>query len=560
MKTYEELYNIFSWESFSRENLDWSPKERLNITHEAVDRHAKDPHKVAMFCIRQGGQCEKITYRELQRFTNRFANLLRGLGIGRGDRVARLLPRIPESYFAFLGTWKAGAVDVPLYTAFGPEAIAYRVKDSGVKLIVTDAENRKKLTSIKDIEGVNILVVSSGKGVGLHKGDQSFWHEMDQASDRFDTVSCRQNENAVILYTSGTTGSPKGTMIPMSGIITVLPFARFNLDIQPHDMFWGFADPGWAYGLLTAGASSLVLGNSLIVYEPGFTAEGWYETIARYEVTNFTAAPTAFRLIMAAGEDLTKKYDHSSLRRLSSAGEALNPEVAVWFKRHFGIDLFDMYGMTEVGMLIANNPYNSVKLGSMGKPIFGFQIALVNDMGEPVPKGKVGIISCHRENPYFLCHGYLNNPEKWEAAFLKGCWFNTGDLARQDEDGYYYFEGRNDDVISSAAYRIGPAEVENVLIEHPAVAESAVVGKPDKLRGEVVKAFVVLKPNYQPSDSLKEEIQLFVKNRLAKHSYPREIEFVNDLPKTPSGKIMRKVLREKEYERARENEPVFKGK
>ena len=551
MPTYEALYETFSWEAFCRENLDWDPKEKLNIAHEAVDRHAHDPHKIALFCIRNSGICEKITFWELQKFTNRFANVLGALGVERGDRVARLLPRIPETYFCFLGTWKAGVVDVPLYTAFGPEAIAYRVKDSGAKLIVTDAENREKLRKIEDqLDGVDIMVVPEQKGRGLRKGDLSFWQEMDQASDHFEAVACREDETAVILYTSGTTGPPKGTLIPMSGIITILPFAKYNLNIQPNDMFWSFADPGWAFGLLTAGTSSLVLGNSLMVHEPGFTAENWYKTVAEYEVTNFASAPTAFRLIMAAGEDLPKKYDVSSLRCLCAGGEAVNPEINYWFKKHIGVDVFDIYGITEVGMLVANSVYMPVKPGSMGKPVFGFQIALLDEKGEPVTKGHVGTISCPRENPYFLAKGYLNKPEKWEGAFMNGRWFNTGDLARQDEDGYYFFEGRDDDVISSAAYRIGPAEVESVLIEHPAVVESAVVGKPDDLRGEVVKAFIVLKSTYSPSEDLKQAIQLFVKGKLAKHNYPRELEFVDDLPKTPSGKIMRRLLRKAEYEKA----------
>jgi acetyl-CoA synthetase len=322
------------------------------------------------------------------------------------------------------------------------------------------------------------------------------------------------------------------------------------MDIRPHDMFWAFADPGWAFGLLTAGSSSLALGNSLIVHEPGFTAENWYKTVSEFEVTNFTSAPTAFRLIMAAGEDLVKKYDVSSLRCLCAGGEAVNPEITLWFRKHIGVDVFDVYGITEVGMLIANNVYMPVKPGSMGKPVFGFQIALVDEKGAPVPQGEVGIISCPRENAYYLSNGYLNKPEKWEAAFISGRWFNTGDLGRQDEDGYFYFEGRDDDVISSAAYRIGPAEVESVLIEHPAVVESAVVGKPDDLRGEVVKAYIVLKDTYPSSEELKEDIKTFVKGKLAKHNYPKELEFMSDLPKTPSGKIMRRVLREKEYEKA----------
>jgi acetyl-CoA synthetase len=363
-------------------------------------------------------------------------------------------------------------------------------------------------------------------------------------------VECKADDTSVILYTSGTTGQPKGTLLQQIAGITTLPFAKYNLDIQPNDMFWGFADPGWGYGLFSAGTTSLILGNSLMVYEPGFTAEGWYETISKYEVNIFTCAPTGLRLIMAAGEDLPKKYDISSLRRVCCAGEAANPELTVWFKKYIGVEVNDMYGITEVAMAIGNCPYIPVKPGSMGKPVFGFQVALLDENGDAVRQGQVGIITIPRDNPNFCAKGYLNNPEKWESCFLKGRWFNTGDLARQDEEGFYYYEGRTDDLISSSGYRIGPTEIENVLIEHPAVAESAVVGKPDELRGELVKAFIVLKSNYQPSEALKDEIQLFVKNRLAKHNYPRELEFIEDLPKTPTGKIMRKILREKEKEQA----------
>ena len=550
MPTYEELYNSFSWEGFCAEYFDWNPGEKFNIAHEAVDRYADKPDKKALICIRESGGCEEITFGELKKLTAQFANLLRGLGIERGDRVARLLPRIPETYIDFLGTWKAGAVDVPLYTAFGPEAIAFRIKDSGAKLIVTDAENREKLVKIEEqLKGVKIVVVPDEEGRGVRKGDLSFWKEMNQVSDEFETVACDQKEDAIIVYTSGTTGSPKGTLMPMSSLISVLPFARYCLEILPQEMFWGFADPGWTYGLLTAGTTALVLGNPLMVYEPRFTPEGWYETVEKYKVTNFTGAPTVYRLIMGAGDELPKNYDLSSLKRLSAGGEALNPEVVVWFKKQFGIDLFDMYGITEVGMLISNSPLLPVKVGSMGKPVFGFDIALVDEKGDQVPQGEVGLIACPRENPYFLSRSYLNRPEKYDAAFIKGRWFNTGDMARQDEDGYYYYMGRNDDVISSSGYRIGPVEVENVLIEHPGVVECAVVGKPDELKGEVVKAFVVLKKDLQPTNSLQQEIQLFVKERLSKHNYPREVEFIDELPKTPSGKIRRKVLQEKEYER-----------
>ncbi|WP_395858262.1 acyl-CoA synthetase [Desulfofundulus sp. TPOSR] len=519
------------------------------MTYAAVDRYAVDPKKVALFHVRKDFSVEKITFRELKELSNKFANVLTGFGLQRGDRVARLLPRIPETYISFFGTWKAGMVDVPLYTAFGPDAIEYRLRDSGAKVLITDVENRRKIEPIKDTfkDNLKIIVVANEQEQGLQPGDLSFWHEMNNASGDFVAADTKLHDPAVFVYTSGTTGPPKGTVILQKGIISVMPYAEYCLNVLEDDMYWGFADPGWTYGLFSAGSAVMALGRSLVVYEPRFEPEGWYKTVKKLGVTNFTAAPTAFRAIMAAGDDLARAYG-LKFRYLASAGEPLNPEVVYWFEKHFGVPVRDMYGITEVSMLICNSPYLPLRIGSCGKPVPGFEVSIRDEQGRECAAREIGLI-CAKHNGFFLSDGYFGKGEKWQKAFIQGEWFNTGDLAYKDEDGYFYFVGRHDDVISSAGYRIGPFEVESCIMEHPAVAECAVIGKPDALRGEIVKAFVVLCSGYRASDELATEIINFVRTKLSKHNYPREIEFVGELPKTSTGKIQRRILRDLELER-----------
>jgi acetyl-CoA synthetase len=541
-KSYEEMREKFTWDDFTKKNLDWDPAKRFNFAHEAVDRHAKDPNKVALFYISPEGREEKYTYRELKHLSSKFANVLKNLGVGKGDRVARMLPRCPESYATFMGTWKIGAVDVPLYTAFGPEAVEQRVKGAGAKILVTDSENRGKVERIEGgLPGVDIVVVGGERGLGIRRGDVGFYHEMASATREFETVETKSEDLAIIQFTSGTTGPPKGAMVTHGSMICLLPYPRYCLGIQEDDVFWGFADPGWIYGLLTAGSGVLVMGGSLLVHGGRFDAKTWYEIMQRYEVNNFTAAPTAFRTVIAAGDDLPQQY-RLKVRRLSSAGEALNPEASLWFEKHFGVPMSDHYGATEVGMTLGNYPFMKQKPGSMGKPCPGFDVAILDEAGNKLAPGQTGVIAVKR-NKYLLAQGYWNDKEKWDARFLKGEWFNTGDLAATDEDGYFFYKGREDDIISSSGYRIGPAEVEGTLLEHPGVAEAAVVGKPDEQRGELVKAFVVLKAGFESSGDLSKELQNLVRNRYSKHAYPREIDFLPELPKTESGKVMRRELR-----------------
>ena len=542
--TPEEIHQQFNWEEFSRQHLDWNPAERLNIAHEVVDRHAQDPKKVALFCISREGKEETYTYREMKNLTSQLANVLRDLGVKKGDAVARLLPRIPEAYITLFGTWKAGAIDIPMYTAFGPEAVRYRLQDSGAKLIVTDAEDRDKVDETKEsLRGVKVMVVSRDRSSGMRRGDLSFWSEMDKARKEFSPVETSAEDIAMLQYTSGTTGLPKGTAIPHKGIITVLPYPKYMLDVRDDDMFWGSADPAWVYGSLTVGSTLLCLGHSLLVDEGRLEAKRWYEIMERWKVTNFSAAPTTYRTILAAGDALPKQYK-LKVKRLTSGGEFLNAEAMLWFERHLGVPIADQYGITEVGMILGNYPGMKLKPGSMGKPFPGFEIRIMDEEGNEAAPNQTNLIVA-KVNPYFLSTTYWKQPEKWKECFIQEGWFNTGDLAAKDEEGYFYFKGRSDDLMSLSGYRVGPAEVEASLMEHPAVSEAAVVGKPDPIRGEVIKAFIVLKTGNKPGDRLAQEIQESVKKRLSKHSFPREIEFLPELPKTASGKIMRRELRKR---------------
>lgn len=540
---YEKIYNGFHWDRFCDGLFNWDWKKQFNITQAVVDLNMKDTDKIALYHITKEFSVNSITFGELKNRINKFTNALRSIGLKKGDRVARLLPRIPETYVSFLGTWKSGMVDVPLYTAFGPDAIAYRIRNSEAKVLITDQSNLDRLSTISDLlKDIKVILVNPDGKKRSETQVIDYCRLVQDADDAEIEVETTTDDLALLVYTSGTTGPPKGTTITHNGILSVLPYAKYCLDIHENEMFWGFADPGWTYGLLSAGSAPMVLGAGLVIFEPGFDAESWYKTVTQLEIKNFTAAPTAFRAIMAAGEELAEKYK-PKFRYLSSAGEPLNPEVIRWFESQFGTPIRDMYGITEVSMVIGNNPCFGIKSGSCGKPIPGFEVRLKSDSGCDCEKIEVGSI-CVKQNNHFISNGYWGLEEKYRNSFIDDNWFDTGDLAFQDEDGYFFFVGRKDDVISSSGYRIGPFEVENCIIEHPAVAECAVVGKPDTLRGEIVKAYVVLNRDYDASEELKRDVIELCRSRLSKHNYPREIDFIEALPKTSTGKIQRRKLRE----------------
>ncbi|MEW5898690.1 MAG: AMP-binding protein [Bacillota bacterium] len=520
--------------------------KNISVAHFLCDRHAQVPEKIALFYESAHGESAKFTFAELREYSSKLAAFLQKLGVQKGDRVAVMLPKTPELIISSLATWRLGAIYVPLFTAFGPDAISYRLQDSQACLVITDAGNRTKLTGASI--PVTVITVAGPGGAGIEKGDFSFWHELESGKPLSDPVSVCGDDLMILLYTSGTTGNPKGVEIPVRALASFEAYMRFGLDLREDDMYWNLADPGWAYGLYYNLMGPLLLGKATLFYNAPFTPLGTYKILEKYRVTNFAAAPTAYRAIIAAGDDLARQV-RLSLRVASSAGEPLNPKVISWTKEMWGVPVYDHFGQTELGMVVNNHHLPEleveIKPGSMGKSMPGFRMVVVDREGRELgPKQEGELAVDVAQSPLFWFRRYWNDEGRTKERFTaNGRYYLTGDAASVDEDGYFFFTGRSDDIILSAGYRIGPFEVESALMQHEAVAEAAVVGKPDELRGEVVKAYVVLKPGFSAGDALAEELSRFVKKRLSAHEYPREIEFVEQLPKTPSGKIQRFLLR-----------------
>ncbi|WP_044894503.1 acyl-CoA synthetase [Bacillus alveayuensis] len=542
---YASLTASFSWEDVFN-HFDWNPRERFNVAHEVCDRYAEDPSRIAIFHEDQFGHQQTITYRELRDWSNQMANVFRKLGIKKGDRVCALLPKNPALIVYILAAWKIGAVYVPLFTAFGPQAIEYRINHSEAKVILTNKTQRSKLPPQTKVPSLEHVFVTDGT---THPNDLSFWEALTNESTDHQTEKMTLDDLLAIQYTSGSTGMPKGAMWSHNMLINIYPYMRYAIDLRDDDIFLGGADPGWAYGLIFCTFAPMCFGVPIVFYEGPFKPEVYYYLMKKYHVTNFAYAPTAYRAMVAAGSEVINKYN-INVRAMSSAGEPLNPEVIRFFEQHLGVTVHDHYGLSETLMLIGNfNAINmEIRPGSMGFVLPGFEVALLDDAGNPVADGEVGQIAFNTDSIPNLFKGYWKDAEKTSEKML-GKWFLTGDLALKDEDGYFWFQGRADDIISSAGYRIGPFEIESCLLEHPAVVEAAAVGKPDPLKGEIVKAFVVLADGFTPSNELAQELSLFVKNRLSKHEYPREVEFVTELPKTTSGKIQRFILRNQEIEK-----------
>ena len=510
----------------------------VNAAQACCDRWA-DEERVALEFVARDFSRESVTFRQLSQDSARFANALAARGVGRGDVVAALLPRIPELLTVVLGVWRAGAIYQPLFTAFGPAAIESRVTAKGgsqAKLIVTDAANLAKLEGLANCPPV--LTVDRGA-----PGASAFADELAAQSDVFAPVVLGADDPFVMLFTSGTTGSPKGVRYPLRFLLAVAVYMLDGLDLRAEDRFWNVADPGWAYGMLYAVIGPLLLGHATTFYDGPFTVEAAVRVIKTLGITNLAAAPTAYRAMMAAG-DAAMADIAGQLRVASSAGEPLNPEVMRWAARALGCPMGDHYGQTEIGMVVNNHHGLSQdsKPGSAGLAMPGFELAVLDEALQPVAPGTPGVLAVSRSrSPLFMFAGYW----RADSPNLSGDWYVTGDTMLQDADGHFFFAGRNDDIITSAGYRIGPFDVESVIIEHPAVAEVAVVGKPDPERTEIVKAFVVLRKGHAPSDELAAELQQHVRKRLSLHAYPREVEFVDELPKTASGKVQRFVLRQR---------------
>ena len=546
MRDYSSAISQFDYPGTVNAALHGS-LEALNACVECCDRHALPGH-IALFWEGRDGREATWTFRDLQDQAARFANFLLAQGVGKGDKVAGLLPRTAELLIVVLATWRIGAVYQPLFTAFGPKAIEHRLGSSGARLVVTDAVNRPKLAEVAGCP--TVVTVGGEQGRGIVRGDYSFWAEVTNHSNQCEPVMLTGEDPFLLMFTSGTTGPAKALSVPLKAIVAFQSYTRDAVDLRPEDAFWNLADPGWAYGIYFGVTGPLAMGHPITFYDGPFTLESTCRVINKYGITNLTGSPTAYRMLIAGGEQFARSIK-GKLRIVSSAGEPLNPEVIRWFADHLGVVIHDHYGQTELGMVLCNHHglEHPVHLGAAGFASPGHRIVVLDDQHQELGVGQPGILAVDRsQSPMCWFAGYQGGPTK---AFV-GDYYLSGDTVELNPDGSISFVGRSDDVITTSGYRVGPFDVESALIEHPAVVEAAVVGKPDLERTELVKAFVVLSAQYRADPALAEELSQHVRKRLAAHAYPREIEFVSDLPKTPSGKLQRFILRNQEIAKAQE--------
>jgi len=552
LQNYDDFAKTFTWEQ-ARALLDGLPNGGLNIAHEAIDRHVQNGQgeKLALRWIGRDDEVRDFTYAALGAAANRFANVLSRHGVGKGDRVFSLLGRVPELYFAALGTLKNGSVFSPLFSAFGPEPIEARMSIGDAKVLITsEAFYRRKVESWRsELAGLTHVFLTECSE-NPPPGTLDLNAALDQAPDRFETVWTGPQDMALLHFTSGTTGRPKGAVHVHEAVVAHHITGRLALDLHPSDIFWCTADPGWVTGTSYGIIAPLTNGVTMIVDQAEFDAERWYRILRDQKVTVWYTAPTAVRMLMKAGADITKQYDLSKLRLMASVGEPLNPEAVVWGVEAFGKPFHDNWWQTETGgIMISNYLSMDVKPGSMGRPLPGITVGIiehgedgsVRELDKPMAMGELAL----RPGWPSMMRGYLNEEARYEKCFAGG-WYLTGDLAMRDEEGYYWFVGRADDVIKSAGHRIGPFEVESALMEHPAVAEVGVIGIPDPNAGEVVKAFVALKGGQEPTEALRKELLGHARKRLGPAVAPKDIAFRQNLPKTRSGKIMRRLLKARE--------------
>jgi len=542
LENYEETYNQFDWQEVEK-NFSWNSTGKVNMAYEAIDRHVEGPrkNKIALY-YQDGERKEKYTFKEMKELSNKAGNVLKTYGdVEKGDRVFIFMPRSPELYFTVLGAIKLGAIVGPLFEAFMEGAVRDRLQDSEAKVLVTTPELLKRvpvaeLPALKHIFLVGSDVEESGNFIHFNQ-------KLANASKSLQVEWVDKNDGLILHYTSGSTGKPKGVLHVHNAMVQQYQTAKWVLDLKEEDVYWCTADPGWVTGTSYGIFGPWLTGTSNVVVGGRFSPEAWYGMIEEYGVTVWYSAPTAFRMLMGAGDEVIKQFDLSSLRHILSVGEPLNPEVVRWGMKVFNLRIHDTWWMTETGaQLICNYPCMKIKPGSMGKPIPGVKAAIVDDRGEELPPYRMGNLAIKKGWPAMM-HTIWNNEQKYESYFMPGDWYVSGDSAYMDEEGYFWFQGRVDDVIMTSGERVGPFEVESKLVEHPAVAEAGVIGKPDPVRGEIIKAFIALRAGYEQSDELKEEIRQFVKQGLAAHAAPREIDFRDKLPKTRSGKIMRRVLK-----------------
>ncbi|MBB6445734.1 acetate--CoA ligase [Bacillus benzoevorans] len=542
LRDYDEAYRNFDWKE-TEKAFSWYETGKVNVAYEAIDRHAESyrKNKIALY-YQDGERKEKYTFKEMKELSNKAGNMLKEYGnVVKGDRVFIFMPRSPELYFSVLGAVKLGAIVGPLFEAFMEGAVRDRLEDSEAKVIITTKEllNRIPVAELPALKHVFVI------GDNIEETDKfiDFNKRFNEASNKLDIEWVERTDGLLLHYTSGSTGKPKGVLHIHNAMIQQYQTAKWVLDLKDDDIYWCTADPGWVTGTAYGIFGPWLTGTSNVIIGGRFSPELWYGMLEEYGVTVWYSAPTAFRMLMGAGNEVVKRYDLSSLRHILSVGEPLNPEVVRWGKEVFDLRIHDTWWMTETGaQVICNYPSMELKPGSMGKPIPGVGAAIVDDQGNELPPYRMGNLAIRKGWPSMM-NAIWNNPEKYESYFMPGDWYVSGDSAYMDEDGYFWFQGRVDDVIMTAGERVGPFEVESKLLEHPAVAEAGVIGKPDPVRGEIIKAFIALVDGHTASDQLIEDIRQFVRTGLAAHAAPREIEFRDKLPKTRSGKIMRRVLK-----------------
>lgn len=546
---YESVYRSFAWEDYAAEVACFDDGT-CNLAYNAVDRHVGTAResKVAIYWEAADGNHERYTYKQLSEMSNKFANALTDLGIEKGDRVFLYMPRIPEVYHGFLGTLKAGAIAGTMFAAFGTDALLDRLGDSRARILITTPDLKGRVDQVRaqlpDLETV-VVVDHRGGEFAPSEGEVAWSRLVEKQPTTFDVMHMYPEDYAFMLYTSGTTGKSKGVVHAHGDMLQEHLTAKWVLDLHDEDIYFCTADHGWVTGVVYGILGPLSNGVTMVIYEGRFDAEGWYKTIEKHKVTVWYTAPTAIRMLMKAGNELPKQFNHSSLRYLNSVGEPLNPEAIRWSMEIWELPFHDNWWQTETGgILIANYQCMDIKLGSMGRPFPGVEAAVVDDNGNVLGSGEHGNLAIKPGWPSML-KTVWDNQAKFDEYFKFG-WYMPGDKAYLDTDGYFWFIGRADDVIMTSGERVGPFEVESALVAHPAIAEAGVIGKPDMLRGEIIKAFITLAEGYSASDELMGEVQKFVKQYLAGHAYPREIEIVDHLPKTQSGKIMRRVLKARE--------------
>jgi acetyl-CoA synthetase len=524
----------------ARASFRWRVPSRYNIGVDVCDRHADAGAGTALIHVTDDGARE-ISFTDLKRASNRLANVFSTAGLTRGDRVAILLPQRPETAIAHIAAHKAGMVSVPLFTLFGEDALAYRLSDSGAAALITDADSLAKIDAIRHrLPDLKLVLVTDAARNGADW--RAFDAALAAASDAFSPADTAADDPAILIYTSGTTGPPKGALHAHRVLLGHLPGVEFPHEFFPQagDRFWTPADWAWIGGLIDVLLPSLHHGIPVVAHRfAKFDPEAAFDLIARHGVRNAFLPPTALKMMRQVPD-----ASCPTMRTIGSGGESLGAELLDWGRRTFGFTINEFYGQTECNLVVGNcASILEVQPGSMGKPIPGHEVAVIDADGTPLPPGETGAIAIRRGDPVMFLE-YWNKPDATEAKFI-GDWMLTGDLGRTDEDGYLHYVGRDDDVITSAGYRIGPGEIEDCLMTHPAVALAAAIGVPDPLRTQAIKACIVLIEGTAASDDLKREIQAHVKTRLAAHEYPRIVEFVDDLPMTTTGKIMRRVLRDR---------------